>query len=406
VIALHVWAMFADGTRLPAGDLAFGDPDTHGRCESEFEYSANWLGHPEAFDIDPESLRISSGRLRYRSINLFPPLGVFEDSLPDDWGRRLLVFDRRLARREQGDPYLLRELGADGLGALSYSEKDEPAPRQNGATAVHLPELVEAAARFEAGKLDDRSKLRRLLEAGSTPGGARPKALIATDDGAWVAKFPSRNRDGRYDVVALEATAMEIARAAGLAVPETRLVTAGRKRVLLVRRFDVAETGGRHHMVSLKTLCRERPGAWVLSYGEAAAAIRKHSAAPQQDMDAFFRHMVLNAVIGNTDDHLKNFWMLHGPKGYRLSPAFDLVPDIGERREHALAFLYERRAPARHDLLAIAGASGVKRAEDIHGEVLAAARSFKRAARKLGVPVANIDEIGADIDARRKRCAS
>ncbi len=406
MIALRVWATLADGTRLHAGDIAFSDPDAHGRYESEFEYTENWLAHPDACDLDPESLRMSSGPIRYRSTNLFPPLAVFEDSLPDDWGRHLLVFDRRLPRREQGEPYLLRELGADGLGALSYSEKGEPAPRRNAASVVHLAELVEAAARFEAGKLDDRSKLRRLLEAGSTPGGARPKALVATDDGEWIAKFPSRNRDGRFDVGGLGGAARGVARAAGLPVPETRLAKAGRKRVLLVRRFDVTAAGGRRHMVSLKTLCKERPGVYVLSYGEAAAAIRKHSAAPQEDVDAFYRHMVFNAVIGNTDDHLKNFWMLQDQRGFRLSPAFDLVPDIGERHEHALAFLHGQRAPARTDLLAIAKAWGVKRAEDVLEQVLAAARGFKRVARRLGVADESVSEIGADIDARRKRCGS
>ncbi|MSQ72667.1 MAG: type II toxin-antitoxin system HipA family toxin [Betaproteobacteria bacterium] len=406
MIALRVWAMLAQGIRVHAGDLAFGDPDAHGRYESEFEYSENWLAHPQAFDLDPESLRLVSGRVRYRSTNLYPPLAVFEDSLPDDWGRRLLVFDRRLPRREQGEPYLLREIGADGLGALSYSEHGEPEPRRNTVSAVHLEELVAAAARFEAGKLDDRSKLRRLLEAGSTPGGARPKALVATDDGEWIAKFPSRNRDGRFDVVGLEAAAMEIAGAAGLVVPQTRLAKAGRKRVLLVRRFDITQAGGRRHMVSLKTLCKERPGLYALSYGEAASAIRKHSAAPQEDTDNFYRHMVFNAVIGNTDDHLKNFWMLQDGRGFRLSPAFDLVPDIGERVEHALAFLYGQRSPTRAELLEIAGNWGVKRAEDILEQVLAATRGFRRVAKKLGVAEENIAEIGADIDARRKRCGS
>jgi len=80
MIALRVWATLADGTRLHAGDLAFSDPDAHGRYESEFEYTANWLVHPDACDLDPESLRMSSGRIRYRSTNLFPPLAVFENN--------------------------------------------------------------------------------------------------------------------------------------------------------------------------------------------------------------------------------------------------------------------------------------------------------------------------------------
>ena len=59
MIALRVWATLADGTRLHAGDIAFSDPDAHGRYESEFEYTENWLAHPDACDLDPESLRMA-----------------------------------------------------------------------------------------------------------------------------------------------------------------------------------------------------------------------------------------------------------------------------------------------------------------------------------------------------------
>jgi len=52
-------ATLADGTRLHAGDLAFSYPDAHGRYESEFEYTENWLAHPDACDLDPESLRMA-----------------------------------------------------------------------------------------------------------------------------------------------------------------------------------------------------------------------------------------------------------------------------------------------------------------------------------------------------------
>lgn len=248
MILLGVWVRLPEGGIARAGALACGDSDAHGRFESEFEYADGWFTHPSAFDLDPESLRLSGGRARHRASNLQPPLGVFEDALPDDWGRRLLVFDRRLPRAEQSEAHLLRELGGDGLGALAFAERGEPAPRNSPAALIHLEELLEAAERFEAGKHEDRARLRRLLEAGSTPGGARPKALVDSDDGAWIAKFPSRNRDGRFDVVSLEAAAMALAERAGLTVPGTRLVAFGRRRALLVRRFDLTPAGGRRHM--------------------------------------------------------------------------------------------------------------------------------------------------------------
>jgi serine/threonine-protein kinase HipA len=326
---------------------------------------------------------------------------VFEDALPDDWGRRLLALDQRLPRGQQGAPYLLRELGADGLGALAFAAAGEPMSSRSPAAAIYVAALVDAAARLEAGEQVEPSVLRRLLEAGSSPGGARPKALVDTDDGRWIAKFPSRYRDGRFDVVGLEATALALAGAAGLEVPETRLAAlpAGR-RALLVRRFDVTPPGGRRHMVSLKTLCKERPGVYVLGYDELMSAVRKHSAAPGADVEALFRHAVFNLAIGNTDDHLKNFWMLRDDRGWRLAPAIDLVPDVAERREHVLLFHLSHRVPSREDVAAVAKAWGVKRAAAIAQEVIEAAHGFRAAAEQCGVPAANADEIGRDIDRR------
>lgn len=402
MIVLGVWLRQLDGTIAHAGDLACSEPDAHGRFDAEFEYAATWLAGARSFALDPESMPIGGGGpARFRSEGLYPPLGVFEDALPDDWGRRLLALDRRLPRGRQGAPYLLREIGADGLGALAFAAAGVPVGSRSPAAAVHLEALVDAAARFEAGEPVEPSALQRLLEAGSSPGGARPKALVDSRDGQWIAKFPSRYRDGRFDVVGLEATALALARKAGLAVPEARVVDlrAGR-RVLLVGRFDTTPQGGRRHMVSLKTLCKERPGAYVLSYDALATAVRKHSAAPGADVHALFRHAVFNVAIGNTDDHLKNFWMLHGEHGWRLAPAIDLVPDVAERREHVLLFHLSHRVPSPEDAAAVAKAWGVRRGAAIVQEVIEAVRGFRATAEQCGVPRANIEEIGRDIDRR------
>ncbi len=57
-----------------------------------------------------------------------------------------------------------------------------------------------------------------------------------------------------------------------------------------------------------------------------ADVIRHVSTQPGQDLQRLYRQMVFNVMLGNTDDHLKNFIMLHNDEGWRLSPAFDLVP--------------------------------------------------------------------------------
>jgi serine/threonine-protein kinase HipA len=102
VILLAVWVTLPDGEEAVAGEFACGDPDPGGAFASEFEYAATWLAHPPAFALDPVTMPLRRGRFSAR--NLEPPLAVFDDALPDDWGRALIVRQRRLPRGKQGAP--------------------------------------------------------------------------------------------------------------------------------------------------------------------------------------------------------------------------------------------------------------------------------------------------------------
>ncbi|MFN0299273.1 MAG: type II toxin-antitoxin system HipA family toxin [Burkholderiales bacterium] len=392
---------FADGQQARVGDLAFTDPDTQGMFQSEFRYAPSWREGPRSFRIDPIHLDLREAPFGARQ--LYAPLGVFEDALPDDWGRRLLVRAHNLPRGQQGEPDLLRILGSNGLGALAFSDGDSPpATRQHALPNIALADLIDAALDIEAGRTPTAEHLRALLVTGSSPGGSRPKAVLDDKLGNWIAKFPSPERDGRFDVVGLEATCMRLARNAGITVPDTRLVKAGRRKVLLVRRYDVAPHGGRHHVVSLKTLCGERTGVYVQSYGEVANTLRR-ATGRIDDINDLFRIMVFNAAIGNTDDHLKNLWMIHGPHGYVLAPAIDLVPDVGERREHCLSFLYSHACPTRAELRTVAKHWNVASADALIDQTINAVAAFRSTARTLRVTAACANEIARDIQTRCDR---
>jgi serine/threonine-protein kinase HipA len=217
-------------------------------------------------------------------------------------------------------------------------------------------------------------------------------------EGEWIAKFPSVTRDATHDVVGLEATCLELAHSAGLLTAQSRLQAVGNRRVLLVRRFDVTPQGGRLHMVSMRTLCKERPGIYVNGYSDLARVLDKHSAAPPADVTMLFRHMVFNAAIGNVDDHLKNFWVLATPSGYRLAPAFDLVPDITGRGEHTLSFQYQFECPQAEQLSAIASEWKVSNTQEIIDQVTVAVGEFGSTARKLEVGGGEaLEKIQADI---------
>lgn len=403
---LLVFVTLTDRTQVNAGTLDFGDVLPGGRYRTTFTYAPAWLNHPGFFPLDPESLnpatRPAKDTHSFTATALAPPLSVFHDSLPDDWGRRLLVVQRKLEGVRQESPYLLKEMGASALGALSFFEPGtKPIPPKDSCSAhvLALDELIEAAERFEAGDRQLDEQMVRLLSSGCTPGGARPKVLAWSDDGQWIAKFPSKQKDNGIDVVGLEGACMALALAAGIDAARTRIARFPSGNVLLVERFDLAAAGGRHHMISLRTLCKESAGVYALRYKELMDKIRRHSCRPEADVSQFFRQMAFNAVIGNTDDHLKNFAMVRDAEGYKLSKAFDLVPDILEKKTHTLFFDLNPYTTGS-ELVKIGKAWGVRSSHEIVGKVCEAALTFRELATSLGVAPASVQRFAGGIEER------
>ena len=186
--------------------------------------------------------------------------GLFHDSLPDGWG--LLLMHRRM-RAAGIDPERisvlawLRHLGERCMGALTYHPA-EGGPPLEGAE-LDLIKLESEAQEIYEGR--STKVLPELELAGGSPGGARPKVVVAlgSDDtmvaGAapvpegfqhWLVKFAAR--DELKDAGPLEETYAVLARQAGIEMPETRLFTLDRKRRCFgVRRFDRVD-GRRIHV--------------------------------------------------------------------------------------------------------------------------------------------------------------
>ena len=167
----------------------------------------------------------------------------------------------------------------------------------------HLKELQRLAGKFEEDATSVDEDLALLFQAGSSPGGARPKALNKESDRSFLAKFSSI-RD-QFDVVALEAATMALARRAGVNAAPTKLVPCGTKKVLSVERFDIDNAGmGRHHLISKQTLLKAE-GYYNAGYRDIADIIRRVWTNPGQDLVRLFKQLLFNVMIGNTDDHLK-----------------------------------------------------------------------------------------------------
>ncbi len=390
IYRIEVWIAL-EGHQILAGEMVC-EIGEDGRGRGAFRYALDYLNRPEAFTLDPVSLPLREGEFSIEHPGIF---GVFEDSLPDDWGRRLLLRKHHIPLHQQNLPNLLLAQGVAGLGALSFVKEGTPQQTSNDVSVLYLDRLVEAAEAFERGDKNDVD-INLLLGAGSSPGGARPKALVYDEqaDEHYLAKFPSIKDN--VDVVRIEAATMNLAKRAGLIIPSTRLVTCGSRPVLLVRRFDIMSQG-RRHMVSLQTLLKAT-GYYLARYSDILNVVRKISADPQNDSERFFRQMVFNAVIHNTDDHLKNFWMTcTKEEGWRLSPSFDLVPDIGQRGEHILFFDLDPAYPGRANLERLGRAWGISGAAEVVEQVFEAVAGWREEFLTCGVVKKDIDRF-AEID--------
>lgn len=396
MIRLNVWVTFQDGSRIRCGQMVCSDPDDRGRRRGAFRYDDGYPDHPMAFPIDPVELPLLSRDFetdRHSGVFL-----VFEDSLPDAWGRRLLVRKARLPRSMQNLPGLLKALAGAGLGALSFFDEGFEPEEDNFVSVIEIENLLDEARRFEKGLNVNDDQIRLLLKAGSSPGGGRPKALVQTEDGdQWIAKFPSVQ--DILDIVPIEAATMSLAAKAGIETARTRVMDVSGRKVLLVKRFDITPEGGQCHMISFQTLLRIDPaeGYYHLGYRDLYGIVRKYGSRPETDITALYRQMVFNGFIGNTDDHLKNFIMLGGGGGYILSPAFDLLADTENRHEHVLHFTYGYYFPRKTHLTELGKRLGVSKAALVVNEIAEVVATWQDEFKAFAVPASDIENLSAGI---------
>lgn len=326
-----------------------------------FEYSSEWL--VEGFSISPLSLPLKPGVLVAKPEPLDGVFGVFDDSLPDGWGR--LLVDRMLRAngiepRIVGPLVRLAIVGASGMGALEYAPRfnlpREELPLDFDAIAAECTKVLQSEPTADA-------ELDALFALGGSSGGARPKALLLLDGASWIVKFPSSHDS--VDIGKQEFSYAEVARKCGLVLPETRLLPS---RVCQgyfgVRRFDRAPraNGGeaKTHMVSAGGLLETSHRIPNLDYDILMRLTLMLTDSPH-DAEALFRLMCFNVFAGNRDDHAKNFSYLYneGDKSWHLSPAYDLTESAGTYGERATTVNGKGKGIGLDDLVAVGRTGGL-----------------------------------------------
>jgi serine/threonine-protein kinase HipA len=270
---------------------------------------------------------------------------------------------------------------------------DHPLPAP---PVTDLRELAAVAQRLDEPGAEEMPEydqwLAMLMAPGTSLGGTRPKATFTQEDGTlWLAKFPAH--DDRHDWGAWETITHQIAREAGVWVPESAcLQLGGRYHTFCVRRFDRGvgeDLGARRMYASAMTLLEREDAQEGASYLDLVDFIETQGGAGlTEDLHQLFRRAVTNLLIRNRDDHLRNHGFIRGPSGWRLSPAFDLNPNR-DKYHHALTWDGKRAEADLDALLQTAPfyrISQAREAQAIVAEVSAAVMTWPDKARALRLP--------------------
>lgn len=320
-----VSVVLPDGSEVDAGRLVAST--VRGTQTATFTYLDSYLRDSRAYSLDPELPlvdwpTVTTNRSLFRCMF---------DSAPDRWGRALLQRDvhnrGKEAQRTLLDiDYLLGARDEARQGALRYRyDGGEPLTAEGIPRSVALPHLLSLADSMLVDE-DLTVDLRDLIDAGSSLGGARPKASVwSGDQTLLLAKFPKTLTD-EWDVPAWESVALNLAQKAGITVPQHSLVRVLDRNVLILSRFDRNGTR-RIGYISAITLVSGVDGDHSHGYADVADYVESESYDPNADLPEIWRRAVYGLLISNTDNHLRNLGFLRETDGWRLSPAFDMNPN-------------------------------------------------------------------------------
>jgi serine/threonine-protein kinase HipA len=258
----------------------------------------------------------------------------FEGLLPEGALRDLVVTE--MGPGDHDDFDVLTRLGADLPGAVLVIPETAP-PGRAGPLQLRQVEGFRAAVPEGLVKF---SLAGVQLKFTANPDGNRLTVPGAAETGRCIIKVAS---DRFRDLPQAEYGAMELARMVGVETASCRLVSRGAirgvpepllahgEKVLVVDRFDRTANGNRIHMEDAAQIVGATGDRkYTMATSETVMnMIRRFSTDHRADLLEAVRRLVADVLVGNGDNHLKNWsFLFPAPGQIRLSPAYDIVPTI------------------------------------------------------------------------------
>lgn len=374
VSLVHVLYMMGN-KKIPVGCLAARERQIF------FEYEPNFIKF--GLDLSPFKLPLKSGVITSEDRVFDGLFGLFNDSLPDGWGR--LLQDRKLMKLGLNPNNIspldrLSYVGEHGMGALVYEPDAGSNPPSN---FRDLDEVAGEVLQFQ--EKDDERFIDDLLTLNGSSAGARPKILAKIDGEDWIIKFNS-SFDPR-DMGAIEYAYHLMAIEAGLDVPEARLFLSGKSAGYFgVKRFD-RKMDSRVHMHSISGLLHADHRLPNLDYETIMRATLQLTKSTSECKKQF-RAAIFNIFSHNHDDHAKNFaYLMDEGSKWTVSPAYDLTFSGGPNGEHCTTIMGEGLNPTSYHLWQLAEICAIKKQDALRiiDEVRSAVLKWGQFASDAGV---------------------
>lgn len=315
--------------------------------EEQFAYCRSYLENKVAQPLSV-SLPLREEPFPARQTRAF-----FRNLLPE--GAALAAVAKRLEVKSSSYLKVLNALGSECIGALVLDGDDDTEEHAYGYVLLSREEVAGA---FEAGaegvaKFQEESKLS-LAGAQSKMGlyvnrssEADPQYYLPLGGAASTHIVKASNR--RFEQLSEnEHYCIRLSGAAGLNVPCCFVDVVGEQVLFVVERFDRAVSRdvnrradggpGRVQRLHQEDFCQLLGLLPERKYESGSNCYAKRvrdvlydrSSDPVHDIEALARFLIVNAVLGNCDGHLKNLTVLRGADwaSFSLAPAYDIASTV------------------------------------------------------------------------------